>query len=150
MKTPHRNIRESEEGFISILGCFMLMAVLFCGSALAYLARNEIESINRYQAEVKLHYAAKSCMEQAVSKLETQHISDASEELSGEKCLLEREFPDKIKVIVHAREKDGAIILMSRAEQDELWGVAAYKAVYGYMKKEEEYYVWAGWFEQGG
>ena len=150
MQTLQRNTQESEGGFISILGCCMLMAVLFCGSALAYLARNEIESINRYQAEVRLHYAAKSCMEQAVSKLEAQHISDASEEFHGEKCLLEREFPDKINIVVHAREKDGAIVLMSRAERDELWGAAAYKAVYGYMRKEEEYYVWAGWFDQDG
>lgn len=150
MKIQHRNIRESEEGFISILGCCMVMALLFCGSALAYLARNEIESIYRYQAEVRLHYAAKSCMEQAVLSLEKERISNAREKLSEEKCILDRQFSDMIRVVVHAREKDGAIILMSKAEQEALWGSAAYKAVYGYMKKEGEYYVWSGWFEQDG
>lgn len=150
MMIRHRNIRESEEGFISILGCCMLMAMLFCGATLGYLARNEIESINRYQAEVRLHYAAKSCMEQAVSELEALKCSDAVNKCNEKKYLLERQFSDKIDVVVNARERDGAIILMSRAEQKELWGVEAYKAVYGYMKKEGDYYVWTGWFDQDG
>lgn len=150
MITLHRNVRGSEGGFISIMGCLMLVAVLFCGTALAYIARNEIEAINRYQAEARLHYAAKSCMEQAVSILAAQRDSDALKKCNGERYLLERQFSDNIKVVVNAREKNGAIILMSRAEQKELWGVEAYRAVYGYMKKEGEYYVWAGWFDQDG
>ena len=150
MEILHWSVRESEEGFISIMGCFMLVAVLLCGSALAYIARNEIEAINRYQAEARLHYATKSCMEQAVYILEAEKDSDAINKCNERRYLLERQFSDEINVVVNAREKDGAIILMSRAVQKELWGVEAYKAVYGYMKKEGEYYVWAGWFDQDG
>lgn len=151
MVTLRRTLREckdSEQGFLSILGCCILFAVLFCGMILSYLAKNEMESLNRYQAEIQLHYAAKSCMEQAAVLLENQHIAEAAEKYQKTTCVLDTQFSDKIHVVVHAKEKSGAIILMSRADQQEFWGVPAYQAVYGYMTKEGDYYVWTGWFEQ--
>lgn len=126
----------------------MLFAVLFCGMTLSYLAKNEMESLNRYQAEIQLHYAAKSCMEKAVLLLENQHITDAAEKFQKTTCVLDVQFSDRIHAVVHAKEKSGVILLMARAEQPSLWGIPAYQAVYGYMKKEGDFYVWTGWFEQ--
>ena len=54
----------------------------------------------------------------------------------------------KINVHVYAKENSGAILLMSQAEQEMPFDSTAYQAVYGYMKKEGDYYVWTGWFEQ--
>ena len=143
-------LREAEEGFLSILGCCMLVALLFCGITLTYLAKNEMAALRQYQTEIQLHYAAKSCMEQAVILLERQHIieAEATEKYQKTTCVLDTHFSDKIHVIVYAKENSGAILLMSRAEQEMSSDGAAYQAVYGYMKKEGDYYVWTGWFEQ--
>ncbi len=143
---PDRKV--SEEGFLSILGCCLLTAVVFCGMALTGLARNEAASLNRCQAEVRLYYAAKSCMEEAVVSLEKQQIKDASDRFQDTVKILETHFSERIDVQVFAREKDGAILLMSRAGIADLDGWPAYQALYGYMTKESDHYVWAGWFEQ--
>ena len=151
MPNPHPLPLETEEGFISILGCCMLLALLLCGMILMHMSKNEVEALHRYHAEVQLFHAAKSCMEQAVLSLENQQLTEISDTYKDTVCILDTRFPDNaddIHVAVYAREKEGALLLMSRAELDTLWGSPGYQAVYGYMKKEGDYYVWTGWFEQ--
>ncbi len=140
--------QDSERGFLTILGCCMLVTLVFCGMTLTYLTRNEIASMKRIQAEVRLYHAAKSAMNQAVISLEEKHIADASEKFRVTTQILNHEFSDGIRVQVFAKEKSGALLLMTRAEINDLDGWPAYQALYGYMKKESDYYAWAGYFEQ--
>ncbi len=146
MTSPEGN--GSEDGFLSILGCCLLTAMVFCGLALTGLARNEAAALNRCQAEVRLYYAAKSCMEEAVTSLEAQRISNAADKFGSTVKVLDTRFSEKIDVQVFAKEEAGAILLMSRACIADLDGWPAYQTLYGYMKKESDHYVWSGWFEQ--